>query len=118
MNLILNIIVDFNVSKKYQIVGRSFVLEEIPFNFRANYFGSPKMDLLNLVKMLKDLLMGDDSSEYFEAADTLIEFSNMANNLTSSRPDYDSNAFRNILKTELEKHINQSDFDTFEWQRY
>lgn len=104
------------MSKKYQIVGKSIVLEEIPFNFRANYVGSPKFDLLQLARMLQSLLMGDDSSQYFEAAETLTEFLNMANNLTSSQPDYDANAFRNILETELNKHINESDYGKFEWE--
>lgn len=115
---ILNSFLDFNLSKKYKIIGKTIQLVEIPFNRRGDYVGSPQLDLLQFARMLEKLLKGDQDSDSFEGAETLTEFKNLARSLNSKEPDYDANEFRNILQTELEKHRNESDYDKFDWQKH
>lgn len=49
-----------------------------------------------------------------EGKETLTEFLQMARNSKYDRPDYE--AFRNLLRKELEKHRNEPNYDKFDWQ--
>lgn len=57
------------------------------------------------------------SQEYIgnvECKEALLTFLDMAKDPKNDQPDYE--AFRNILKTELEKHKNEPNYHKFDWQ--
>lgn len=125
INLILHISLDFNVSKKFRIVDGIFTVEALVYNNKTLNTGSQLDDLIQLALTLEELLVESyhqlrKESSALRDVDTLFCFDEMFEHLktkleTDKQPDYDT--FRNILKFELEKYINEPDFDRFEWQK-
>lgn len=63
----------------------------------------------NSIWFLFQLYVGD-----IDCKETLLEFSRMSKDSKHDLPNYE--AFRNVLRKELEKHKNESNYGQFEWQ--
>lgn len=103
---------DFNVSEQYGSENRC--AKAIYPNDYENMRGSARSDLEELGQTLRYILKGWQYPDSNEGADAVKKFRDMIKRLDFLQPDYD--ALRNILKTELEKHQNKTNFDKFDWQ--
>lgn len=81
-----------------------------------NLTGSPQIDLCRLAHSL--YLLADTRSDFVDSTEAITEFTNLARDKLVSGNQIDYDEFRNILKTELEKHRNEPDYDKFDWQKY
>lgn len=103
------------MSRKFYIVDGIFTVKEVPYVNRKVDSGKQQDDLVSLAKMLQKMLKGEQETFTSKDLNMSIDFDKLIEELgTNDQVDYSK--FRNILRTELEKHRNEADFDRFDWQ--
>lgn len=100
-------ILDFDMAKEYEMIGQIVSFKKLPFTYGPRRLQSPRSDI-------KDLAITLNGLSNKNCRETLLKFSQMSKDSIHDQPDYE--AFRNVLRTELEKHKDEPNYDKFDWQ--